>query len=136
MEDDRGDGDDRPLGEDVRLSQRLAALYAVTARLTSSASVDEVLVEVARGVGQAIPRVGEVSIAVWDPRRGVIRDVLEFRTWTNRRVPLPPPGVHSVAGLPELAALLAGETRPRPVARRRPGGVGGPARVHAQVGMA
>jgi diguanylate cyclase (GGDEF)-like protein len=110
VEDDRGDGDDRPLGEDVRLSQRLAALYAVTARLTSSARVNEVLVEVARGVGQAIPRVGEVSIAVWDPRRGVIRDVLEFRTWTNRRVPLPPPGVHSVAGLPELVALLAGET--------------------------
>ena len=110
MQHDRGDGDDRPLGEDVRLSQRLAALYAVTARLTSSASVNEVLVEVARGVGQAIPRVGEVSIAVWDPRRGVIRDVLEFRTWTNRRVPLPPPGVHAVAGLPELAALLAGET--------------------------
>ncbi|HEY2788496.1 MAG TPA: sensor domain-containing diguanylate cyclase [Gaiellales bacterium] len=109
MEDDRGD-DDRTLGDDVRLSQRLAALYAVTARLTSSASVNEVLVEVARGVGQAIPRVGEVSIAVWDPRRGVIRDVLEFRTWTNRRVPLPPPGVHSVAGLPELVALLAGET--------------------------
>ncbi len=110
MEEDRGDGDDRPLGEDLRLSQRLAALYAVTARLTSSARVNEVLVEVARGVGQAIPRVGEVSIAVWDPRRGVIRDVLEFRTWTNRRVPLPPPGVHSVAGLPELVALLAGET--------------------------
>lgn len=109
MEFDRGDGDDRPLGEDIRLSQRLAALYAVTARLTSSASVDEVLSEVARGVGQAIPRVGEVSIAVWDPRRGVIRDVLEFRTWTNRRVPLPPPGVHSVADLPELAGLLAGE---------------------------
>jgi diguanylate cyclase (GGDEF)-like protein len=110
MANDRGDGDERPLGEDLRLSQRLAALYAVTARLTSSASVDDVLSEVARGVGQAIPRVGEVSIAVWDPRRGVIRDVLEFRTWTNRRVPLPPPGVHSVAGLPELAALLAGET--------------------------
>jgi diguanylate cyclase (GGDEF)-like protein len=108
MENDRA-GDERPLGEDLRLSQRLAALYAVTARLTSSASVDDVLSEVARGVGQAIPRVGEVSIAVWDPRRGVIRDVLEFRTWTNRRVPLPPPGVHSVAGLPELAALLAGE---------------------------
>jgi diguanylate cyclase (GGDEF)-like protein len=110
MENDRAAGDERPLGEDLRLSQRLAALYAVTARLTSSASVDDVLSEVARGVGQAIPRVGEVSIAVWDPRRGVIRDVLEFRTWTNRRVPLPPPGVHSVAGLPELAALLAGET--------------------------
>jgi diguanylate cyclase (GGDEF)-like protein len=110
MENDRAAGDERPLGEDLRLSQRLAALYAVTARLTSSASVDDVLSEVARGVGQAIPRVGEVSIAVWDPRRGVVRDVLEFRTWTNRRVPLPPPGVHSVAGLPELAALLAGET--------------------------
>ena len=63
MDNDRGHGDDRSLGEDVRLSQRLAALYAVTARLTSSARVDEVLVEVARGVGQAIPRVGEVSIA-------------------------------------------------------------------------
>jgi diguanylate cyclase (GGDEF)-like protein len=110
VDNDRGDSDDRSLGEDVRLSQRLAALYAVTARLTSSARVDEVLVEVARGVGQAIPRVGEVSIAVWDPRRGVIRDVLEFRPWTNRRVPLPPPGVHSVAGLPELAGLLAGES--------------------------
>jgi hypothetical protein len=110
VDNDRGVGDDRSLGEDVRLSQRLAALYAVTARLTSSARVDEVLVEVARGVGQAIPRVGEVSISVWDPRRGVIRDVLEFRTWTNRRVPLPPPGVHSVAGLPELAGLLAGES--------------------------
>jgi diguanylate cyclase (GGDEF)-like protein len=105
-----GDGADRPLREDVRLSQRLAALYAVTARLTASGSVDDVLVEVGRGVGQAMPRVGEVSIAVWDPRRGVIRDVLEFRPWTNRRVPLPPPGVHSIAGLPELAALLAGET--------------------------
>ncbi len=106
MEDDR---DRSPLGDDGRLSQRLAALYAVTARLTSSASVDDVLVEVGRGVGQAIPRVGEVSIAVWDPRRGVIRDVLEFRPWTNRRVPLPPPGVHALAGLPELCALLAGE---------------------------
>jgi diguanylate cyclase (GGDEF)-like protein len=105
-----GEGADRLLREDVRLSQRLAALYAVTARLTASGSVDDVLVEVGRGVGQAMPRVGEVSIAVWDPRRGVIRDVLEFRPWTNRRVPLPPPGVHSVADLPELAALLAGET--------------------------
>jgi diguanylate cyclase (GGDEF)-like protein len=105
-----GDGADRPLREDVRLSQRLAALYAVTARLTASGSVDDVLVEVGRGVGQAMPRVGEVSIAVWDPRRGVIRDVLEFRPWTNRRVPLPPPGVHSIANLPELSALLVGET--------------------------
>jgi diguanylate cyclase (GGDEF)-like protein len=105
-----GDGDDRLLREDLRLSRRLAALYAVTARLTASGSVDDVLVEVGRGVGQAMPRVGEVSIAVWDPRRGLIRDVLEFRPWTNRRVPLPPPGVHSIATLPELAALLAGET--------------------------
>jgi diguanylate cyclase (GGDEF)-like protein len=103
------DRDGSPLGRDGRLSQRLAALYAVTARLTSSASVDDVLVEVGRGVGQAIPRVGEVSIAVWDARRGVIRDVLEFRPWTNRRVPLPPPGVHAVAGLPELEAVLAGD---------------------------
>jgi diguanylate cyclase (GGDEF)-like protein len=103
-------GPDRPLREDVRLSQRLAALYAVTARLTASGSVDDVLIEVGRGVGQAMPRVGEVSIAVWDARRGVIRDVLEFRPWTNRRVPLPPPGVHGIADLPELAGLLAGET--------------------------
>ena len=109
MDNDGGDGADRPLREDAALSQRLAALYAVTARLTASGSVDDVLVEVGRGVGQAMPRVGEVSIAEWDPRRGVIRDVLEFRPWTNRRVPLPPPGVHSIAALPELAGLLAGE---------------------------
>jgi diguanylate cyclase (GGDEF)-like protein len=107
---DGRDDADRPLREDPQISQRLAALYAVTARLTASGSVDDVLVEVGRGVGQAMPRVGEVSIAVWDARRGVIRDVLEFRPWTNRRVSLPPPGVHSVAGLPELSALLAGET--------------------------
>ena len=110
MDNDGGDSTERPLREDPQLSQRLAALYAVTARLTASGSVDDVLVEVGRAVGQAMPRVGEVSIAVWDARRGVIRDVLEFRPWTNRRVPLPPPGVHSVAGLPELSALLAGET--------------------------
>ena len=67
MANDPGDGDERPLGEELRLSQRLAALYAVTARLTRSASVDDVLSEVGRGVGQAIPRVGEVSIAVWGP---------------------------------------------------------------------
>jgi diguanylate cyclase (GGDEF)-like protein len=102
------DIDGSPLGADGRLSQRLAALYAVTARLTSSTSVDDVLVEVGRSVGQAIPRVGEVSIAEWDARRGVIRDLIEFRPWTNRRVPLPPPGVHAVAPLPELEAVLTG----------------------------
>ena len=96
------------MGSDAWTSQRLAAFYAVTARLTSSTSVDDVLVEVGRSVGQAIPRVGEVSIAEWDARRGVIRDLIEFRPWTNRRVPLPPPGVHAVAGLPELESVLTG----------------------------
>ncbi len=102
------DADDSPLGHDQRTSQRLAAFYAVTARLTSSTSVDDVLVEVGRSVGQAMPRVGEVSVAEWDARRGVIRDLIEFRPWTNRRVPLPPPAVHQVAGLPELEAVLTG----------------------------
>jgi diguanylate cyclase (GGDEF)-like protein len=97
-----------PLGSDGQTSQRLAAFYAVTARLTSSTSVDDVLVEVGRSVGHAIPRVGEVSIAEWDARRGVIRDLIEFRPWTNRRVPLPPPGVHPIAGLSELEAVLTG----------------------------
>src|SRR5437868_6395353 len=36
------------MGEDARL----AALYAATARLTTTSSVDDVLVEVARGVGR------------------------------------------------------------------------------------
>jgi diguanylate cyclase (GGDEF)-like protein len=103
------DPDGPPLrGGDAQIQQRLAAFYAVTARLTSSTGVDDVLVEVGRSVGQAIPRVGEVSIAEWDPRRGVIRDLIEFRPWTNRRVPLPPPGVHPTAGLPELEAVLVG----------------------------
>jgi diguanylate cyclase (GGDEF)-like protein len=98
--------DGSPLGHDGQTSQRLAAFYAVTARLTSSTSVDDVLVEVGRSVGQAIPRVGEVSVAEWDARRGLLRDLIEFRPWTNRRVPLPPPGVHPIAELPELTALL------------------------------
>src|SRR6185437_13576281 len=96
------------LRDGAQTSQRLAAFYAVTARLTSATSVDDVLIEVGRSVGQAIPRVGEVSVAEWDARRGVIRDLIEFRPWTNRRVPLPPPGVHPVAGLREMEAVLSG----------------------------
>jgi diguanylate cyclase (GGDEF)-like protein len=102
------DRDGSPLRDGAQTSQRLAAFYAVTARLTSSTSVDDVLIEVGRSVGQAIPRVGEVSVAEWDARRGVIRDLIEFRPWTNRRVPLPPPGVHPVAGLREMEAVLSG----------------------------
>lgn len=99
-------------GEGVaRLGDWLDAFYAVAGRLTGSAGADGVLLEVARGLGRALPRVGEVSIAEWDARRGVIRDVLEFRPWTNRRVPLPPPAVHSVEELPELVSLLAGDRR-------------------------
>ena len=70
MEHDR---DGSPLRDGAQTSQRLAAFYAVTARLTSSTSVDDVLVEVGRSVGQAIPRVGEVSVAEWDARRGLKR---------------------------------------------------------------
>jgi diguanylate cyclase (GGDEF)-like protein len=94
---------------DHGLSPQLAALYAVAARLTSSASVDDVLTEVGRGVGRVMPQVGEVSVSVWDPRRGVIRDLIEFRPWSNRRVPLPPPAVHPVADLPEIVAVLTGD---------------------------
>jgi diguanylate cyclase (GGDEF)-like protein len=84
---------------------RLAALHRVAQSIAKSPTASRVFVELARELGAALPRVYEVSVSEWDRRRGVIRDIFEFKPQQNRRVAVP--GFEfELAPLPELHALL------------------------------
>jgi diguanylate cyclase (GGDEF)-like protein len=92
----------------AELEQRLArltSLHRVAQSIAKSPTPSRVLVELARELGAALPRVYEVSVAEWDRRRGVIRDTFEFKPQQNRRVAVPG-HEFGLAGLPELHALL------------------------------
>jgi diguanylate cyclase (GGDEF)-like protein len=84
---------------------RLTALHRVAQSIGKSPNASRVFVELARELGAALPRVYEVSVSEWDRRRGVIRDIFEFKPQQNRRVAVP--GFEFALGpLPELHALL------------------------------
>ena len=84
---------------------RLTALHRVAQSIGKSPNASRVFVELARELGAALPRVYEVSVSEWDRRRGVIRDIFEFKPQQNRRVAVP--GFEFELGpLPELHALL------------------------------
>jgi diguanylate cyclase (GGDEF)-like protein len=84
---------------------RLTALHRVAQSIAKSPSPSRVFVELARELGAALPRVYEVSVSAWDRRRGVIRDIFEFKPQQNRRIAVP--GFEfELAPLPELHALL------------------------------
>lgn len=84
---------------------RLTALHRVAQSIGKSPNASRVFVELARELGAALPRVYEVSVSEWDRRRGVIRDIFEFKPQQNRRVAVP--GFEfELAPLPELHALL------------------------------
>jgi hypothetical protein len=68
---------------------RLTALHRVAQSIGKSPSASRVFVELARELGAALPRVYEVSVSEWDRRRGVIRDIFEFKPQQNRRVAVP-----------------------------------------------
>ena len=68
---------------------RLTALHRVAQSIGKSPNASRVFVELARELGAALPRVYEVSVSEWDRRRGVIRDIFEFKPQQNRRVAVP-----------------------------------------------
>jgi diguanylate cyclase (GGDEF)-like protein len=84
---------------------RLSALHRVAQSISKSPTPSRVLVELARELGAAVPRVYEVSVAAWDRRRNVIRDIFEFKPQQNRRIAVPG-HEFELAGLPELHDLL------------------------------
>ena len=84
---------------------RLAALHRVAQSIAKSQTPSRVYVELARELGAALPRTHEVSVAEWDRRRGVIRDIFEYKPQEDRRVAVPG-SEFELAGLPELDALL------------------------------
>jgi diguanylate cyclase (GGDEF)-like protein len=84
---------------------RLTALHRVAQSVAKSPTANQVFVELAREIGAALPRVYEVSVSAWDRRRGVIRDIFEFKPQQNRRVAVPG-HEFALAPLPELHALL------------------------------
>ena len=84
---------------------RLTALHRVAQSMATTTTVTRVLVELARELGAAMPRVCEVGVSEWDRRRGVIRDIFEFHPRIGRRVPIADLRF-DLAILPELEALL------------------------------
>jgi diguanylate cyclase (GGDEF)-like protein len=84
---------------------RLSALHRVAQSISKSPTPSRVLVELARELGAAVPRVYEVSVAAWDRRRNVIRDIFEFKPQQNRRIAVPG-HEFELAELPELHDLL------------------------------
>ena len=84
---------------------RLSALHRVTQSIAKSPSPSRVLVELARELGAAMPRVYEVSVSAWDRRRGLIRDTFEYKPQEDRRVAIPG-STFALGGLPDLDALL------------------------------
>ena len=84
---------------------RLTALHRVAQSMAKTPTASRVLVELARELGAALPRVSEVSVSEWDRRRGMIRDIFEFHPRVGRQVPLPDL-TFDLATLPDLDALL------------------------------
>ena len=84
---------------------RLTALHRVAQSIAKSPSASRVLVELARELGAALPRVYEVSVSEWDRRRGLIRDIFEYKPQEDRRVAIPG-SKFELAVLPDLDALL------------------------------
>jgi diguanylate cyclase (GGDEF)-like protein len=89
---------------ELRVAQ-LTALHRVGQSIAKSPTPSRVLVELARELGAAMPRVYEVSVSAWERRRAVIRDIFEFKPQENRRVAVPG-SEFDLNGLPELDALL------------------------------
>ena len=79
---------ERTIAELEQRVARLTALHRVAQSMATTPTASRVLVELARELGAAIPRVCEVSVSEWDRRRGVIRDIFEFNPRLGRRVPL------------------------------------------------
>ena len=91
------------------LEQRLARLSAVHRGARSAAlstTVDGALSEIGRALGLAMPRVGEVVFMEWDRRRRVVRDLVDYRPRTMRRVAVGSDDVYQLSGLPDLEAML------------------------------
>jgi diguanylate cyclase (GGDEF)-like protein len=85
---------------------RLAALRRAAQAAASAGTVDVVLSELSREVGAVMPRAAEVCTMEWDRRRRVVRDVIDYRPRTARRVALPEVATYRLADLPELENLL------------------------------
>ena len=96
---------ERTIAELEQRVARLTALHRVAQSMATTPTASRVLVELARELGAAIPRVCEVSVSEWDRRRGVIRDIFEFNPRLGRRVPLADLKF-DLAVLPEVEALL------------------------------
>jgi diguanylate cyclase (GGDEF)-like protein len=86
--------------------ERLAVLHRAVQSAAAATSVDQVLWDLARELGAALPRVGEICVVEWDRRRGLVRDVLDYRPHSGRRVPIPANATYLLSGLPELHELL------------------------------
>ncbi len=104
------DGDvarlERRVGElELRLSQ-LAILHRAAQAASSAVTVEQVYADLAREMGSALPRIDEICIMEWDRRRGIVRDVLDYRPWSGRRVAVPQGGQYALRDLPDLNALL------------------------------
>lgn len=96
---------ERTIAELEQRVARLTALHRVAQSMATTPTASRVLVELARELGAAIPRVCEVSVSEWDRRRGVIRDIFEFNPRLGRRVPIADLKF-DLAVLPEVEALL------------------------------
>jgi diguanylate cyclase (GGDEF)-like protein len=97
---------ERRVGElELRLTQ-LAILHRAAQAASSAVSVDQVYADLARQLGSALPRIDEICIMEWDRRRGIVRDVLDYRPWSGRRVAVAPGAHYPLRDLPDLDALL------------------------------
>ena len=92
-----------------QLEQRLARLATVQRGSRSAAlstTVDGALSEIGWALGQALPRVSAVVFMEWDRRRRLVRDLVDYRPRTARRVAIGADDEYPLAGLPDLEALL------------------------------
>jgi diguanylate cyclase (GGDEF)-like protein len=90
---------------ELRLSQ-LGILHRAAQAASSAVSVEQVYTDLARELGSALPRVSEIAIMEWDRRRGLVRDVLDYRPWSGRRVAVTAGSQYALRDLPDLSALL------------------------------
>jgi diguanylate cyclase (GGDEF)-like protein len=90
---------------ELRLSQ-LGILHRAAQAASSAVAVEQVYADLARELGSALPRVDEIAIMEWDRRRGVVRDVLDYRPWSGRRVAVTAGSQYALRDLPDLGALL------------------------------
>jgi diguanylate cyclase (GGDEF)-like protein len=90
---------------ELRLSQ-LAILHRAAQAASSAVAVEQVYTDLARELGSALPRVDEIAIMEWDRRRGLVRDVLDYRPRSGRRVAVTAGSQYALRDLPDLGALL------------------------------